>query len=179
MEEVVRLANAHGMYFGSSALPRMSNVTRATSVRGYSGGLLSATASMSSLSNVPSWKDNAKTLDFVVVMTVKGYLVPLNTSAAPRRMRMSIDWDGPWVDTWLDVLTTVPAIAMQNDPTANLRANYHALYALSGSGSRVSTAASPFTGFVDIDMTDMDVDASTLVADLCLFDVVRDTVGLV
>lgn len=181
MAEIVRYANEHGMYFSGSSLPRMSSARRSIGVSTFNAGIpsLECIASIAGESDVESWRDNAKTIDFVVVMTVWGQLVPEGLAQpAPRRIRLAIDWNGTWVDEWLGTVSAEPAIAMQNDPATNGRMNFHALYTLSGCGSRLATSSSPFNGFVDIEMTDLSAEHSTLNMELAILDIVRDTTGL-
>lgn len=177
MADIVRYANEHGMYFSPAAAPQMSSVRKAVGVMSYGAPTLTCEALISGTSDVHQWRDNAKTINYVLVMTVSGVLVPGAIDLDPRNVDLflehGVDWGG---GLWSK--GSHAHSATQNDPTDNLRRNIHALYALSACGSRLSTDSTPFVGRATFNMAGFDLDLSYLNIELSLFDLVDDTAGL-
>jgi hypothetical protein len=179
MAEVVRYANEHGMYFSDNSFPRLSSVKRASGVMTYASSILKCEATIPGMSEVQQWRDNAKTINYVLVMTVSGLLLPASLASTPVRVVLAMEHGAEWSSTIWE-RHTHPNSATQNDPAGNYRGNIHALYTISACGSRVATDATPFVGRATFDNTSFNLDLvySHLDVELSLFDVVDDTVGL-
>lgn len=196
MNDVVRHANAHGMYFSNRPLPRLSRslVSRQQGVfydplhPDWTIGM-DAVASISAAPNVAQWVEQSKDISYIVTATAWGHIAAASSNVGGDQFNLSLALylggtllarTGPELPN-----VTPEAIGMQNDTYGNNRSAFHMQYALAYTGMRNAASATELFSakFIfrmdEADMFSIDTQYSEAYVEIGLLDIVADTAGLV